>query len=428
MVGRPHLAMFVTDLHGNRRVREAAFRRAAEAGVKTLIIGGDLNPKKIHIRLNDGGFLFPDTVLLHGLIHSIRDGTLYSETPKFPFASDSDVDAYIDVPHKNASRKWLQSAVEGIKWLSFWPHSAYPPHRERILADLGTLDQIVIPSVRKALPKDKDNVFYRAPTSRLRTSFLAKEASGYQYDIFSQALMQPIVRSAVGIAEKGIAKLLSDMLKLLESYGKIEEAQRRYVRETLLPSLREFSASTGANVFIMPGNDDVLAVEKELEEGSPGRIRQINQKAFEIEAGVWIAGYSAVSFLSDNVTMRDWVRPEGKVADDLRRLASLSDPTRTIYSIHVPPSGVPFSRFYLEGREFDGGSTAVREFITLNAPRLTLHGHIHSGPDSSGVWKVSLAPGSISANPGANQEIFADTLIFDIHNPENMQRVKIPLI
>lgn len=428
MVGSPHLAMFVTDLHGNRRIREAAFRRAAEAGVKTLIIGGDLNPKKICARLRDGGFVFPDLLMLHGFIHRLKDGALYSETLRFPLTSDSDVDAFMDIPHKNASREWLQSAVEGLKWLLFWPHSVSSPYREKILADQKTLDHIVIPSIRKALPKDKDNVFYRAPTSWLRNSFLAKETSGYQYGVFSHALMRPIVRDAIGVLEKDIAKFLSHMYKLLGEYKGMEEAQRRYVRETLLPSIREFSASTGANVFIMPGNDDVLAVEKELEEGSSDRIKQINQKAFEIEAGIWIAGYSAVSFLSYNVTMRDWVRPEGRIADDLKALAAMSDPSRTIYSIHVPPSAVPFSRFHLEGKEIDGGSTAVREFITLNAPLLTLHGHIHDGPDSSGVWKVSLAPGSVSANPGANQEIFADTIVFDIHNPENMQRVRIPLI
>ncbi len=151
MVGSPHLAMFITDLHGNRQVREAAFRRAAEAGAKTLVIGGDLNPKKIYVRLNDGGFLLPDTMLVHSLIHAIKQGHFHSETPRFPLAADSEVDSFVEVPYQNASKEWLQSMLEGLKWLAFWPYCLLPG--EKSIAD-QTLDEIVIPAVRKVMLKE----------------------------------------------------------------------------------------------------------------------------------------------------------------------------------------------------------------------------------------------------------------------------------
>ena len=40
-----HPAIFASDLHGNRFAYEHLFSFAKEAGIKTVILGGDLTPK-----------------------------------------------------------------------------------------------------------------------------------------------------------------------------------------------------------------------------------------------------------------------------------------------------------------------------------------------------------------------------------------------
>jgi Icc-related predicted phosphoesterase len=85
------------------------------------------------------------------------------------------------------------------------------------------------------------------------------------------------------------------------------------------------------------------------------------------------------------------VRSRGTIAGDLARLSGQSDPRSTVYVTHSPPWGTRLDRRY------DGspvGSQAIRAFIELHQPPLTLHGHVH---DSPGVDRIGR---TVCVNPG----------------------------
>ena len=64
------------------------------------------------------------------------------------------------------------------------------------------------------------------------------------------------------------------------------------------------------------------------------------------------------------------------ISTDMKRLARLSDPRKTVYLFHCPPFGHFDFAFTLEGRA-NIGSRAIAEFIRGNNPWLTIHGHCH---------------------------------------------------
>jgi Icc-related predicted phosphoesterase len=86
------------------------------------------------------------------------------------------------------------------------------------------------------------------------------------------------------------------------------------------------------------------------------------------------------------------LRERPTIADDLDRLAALSDPARTVYVLHSPPFATTLDR--LHGGLTPIGSRAVRTFIDRRHPPLTLHGHVHESP---GVER--LGP-TLCVNPG----------------------------
>ncbi|HID74324.1 MAG TPA: hypothetical protein EYP43_04660 [Thermoplasmata archaeon] len=80
---------------------------------------------------------------------------------------------------------------------------------------------------------------------------------------------------------------------------------------------------------------------------------------------------------------------------DLRGIAERHGVEDTIFVFHAPPHGTPLdlaSRGHI-------GSVAIRRFVEMHSPPLTLHGHIHEAPHRSGSWAVHLGR-SLAINPG----------------------------
>jgi Icc-related predicted phosphoesterase len=198
----------------------------------------------------------------------------------------------------------------------------------------------------------------------------------------------------------------------LKSGGDLLALQRKFVAEYLAEKMATRPC------YWIPGNDDWEALLGPLQEKGIA----LHGRAVPFLDGLTIAGYGGVPVTPfgmkdfDRIDVAGWEPPdvprrclwsspagiepvpfraiEGRptIADDLERLAALSDPARTVYVFHSPPFATTLDR--LHGGITPIGSRAVRSFIDRRRPPLTLHGHIHESP---GVERLGT---TVCANPG----------------------------
>jgi len=172
--------------------------------------------------------------------------------------------------------------------------------------------------------------------------------------------------------------------------------------------------------FVILGNDDPRIYEKEfLDADKQGLINYVHDRSVPF-GDLFVTGYSYVP--PTPFQLKDWERydvsryvdvgsvspeeglrtisvPKSKtrystITKDLRKLADLHPPERTIFLFHFPPYGSNLDRAELDGRKIDHvlldlhvGSIAIQRFIEKRQPFLTLHGHIHESTRLTGSWK-----------------------------------------
>jgi Icc-related predicted phosphoesterase len=193
--------------------------------------------------------------------------------------------------------------------------------------------------------------------------------------------------------------------------GDLIEVQRRFARDVLAPLL------DSRPCFWIPGNDDWEGALGPLE----GRGTCIHRKAVPFLDGHSIAGYACVPLTPfgmkdfDRYDGSGWepaivpkkcllsgpggpervdlmrLRARGSIEADLERLATLSDPAKTVYVVHTPPHGTPLDRLH-DGTPI--GSPSLRRFLERRRPPLSLHGHVHESP---GIVRLG---DTLSVNPG----------------------------
>ena len=83
--------------------------------------------------------------------------------------------------------------------------------------------------------------------------------------------------------------------------------------------------------------------------------------------------------------------------DELARLIRPGHMAHSIYVIHMPPRGLGLDKCGRGGPEV--GSEAVYNFLRTHQPKLSLHGHIHESPESSGKWYAYLCD-TLCVQPG----------------------------
>ena len=104
------------------------------------------------------------------------------------------------------------------------------------------------------------------------------------------------------------------------------------------------------------------------------------------------------------------------IEDELNRLPEPSSMSQGIYVIHMPPSRLGLD-VCANGSEV--GSKALYNFLERNQPKLSLHGHIHESPETSGRWHANLGntlciqPGQLT--PFTYVIIDLQTMEFDRH-------------
>jgi Icc-related predicted phosphoesterase len=209
--------------------------------------------------------------------------------------------------------------------------------------------------------------------------------------------------------------------------------QRAWVSAELRPLLEQFRRrSPTSGVYLLAGNDDWAAAIAALDElERAGLARPLHERVYRLEgepmAGLHLAGYACVPITPFSI--KDYERRDDgplpaysfemayvsggaaqprritlaalaalpSIADDLAALARRSSPQATIYVCHTPPHNTPLD--YSRGRHL--GSLALRRFIERHQPPLTLHGHIHEAPDSSGSYATRIGT-TWCLNPGSD--------------------------
>lgn len=94
------------------------------------------------------------------------------------------------------------------------------------------------------------------------------------------------------------------------------------------------------------------------------------------------------------VPLSDHEKKFSTIKDDLERLTGKDDLSKAIFLFHAPPYRTKLDLFALKDKIIDHvpldrhlGSIALRRFIEMRQPLLTLHGHVHESAGLSGSWK-----------------------------------------
>jgi Icc-related predicted phosphoesterase len=84
------------------------------------------------------------------------------------------------------------------------------------------------------------------------------------------------------------------------------------------------------------------------------------------------------------------------IEEELNRLPKPTTMSQSIYVIHMPPYGLGLD---VCGNGSEVGSKAIYNFLEKNQPLLSLHGHIHESPETSGRWHAKLG-NTLCIQPG----------------------------
>ncbi len=204
--------------------------------------------------------------------------------------------------------------------------------------------------------------------------------------------------------------------------GSIQENvdfQREFYEQFLIPAGEKFKqGNKGREVYLIMGNDDYRINSVVLKAAdNKKQLALIHNRALQVSADYWMCGYSFVN--TTPFRLKDWEKPDtadgifppqlfeeefrtvpkeaGTIADDMAQIARLSNPKKTIYVIHAPPFNTNLDVISSKNHV---GSKALRQFIEMQQPPLTLHGHIHESPQMSGFWKDTIGK-TICINVGS---------------------------
>jgi Icc-related predicted phosphoesterase len=268
-----------------------------------------------------------------------------------------------------------------------------------------------------------------------------------------QKLFQVILTERPDVVLLG-GDLLPDGLS--SSRDSPEKSFIHFVLQDGFGALKTQLSSTYPQILLILGNDDTRAEEIELMQGeSLGLWNYLHFRKIEL-GGFTVYGYACVP--PTPFTLKDWERydvsrfvdlgcisPEegwrsvpvspqeiryATIQADLELLTNNSDLSRAIFLFHAPPHQTTLDRVALDGRMIDNtpldihaGSIAIRRFIEIRQPLITLHGHIHESTRITGSWRERL--GRTWAFTAAHDGAELALVRFDPAEPEKATRVLI---
>jgi uncharacterized protein len=208
--------------------------------------------------------------------------------------------------------------------------------------------------------------------------------------------------------------------------GALDPRHEDFINDFLVKNLLDVRRQLGPSyprLFLILGNDDARFEEAAiLDAAARGIWEYIHSRKAKL-GRLTVYGYACVpptAFLRkdwDRYDVSRYVDPgavspeEGirsvpaseheikytTIKDDLDRLAGDDVLTRAIFLFHAPPYQTQLDLSALGGRMIDHvpldphlGSIAVRRFIEIRQPLLTLHGHVHESARLTRTWRDRL--------------------------------------
>lgn len=209
---------------------------------------------------------------------------------------------------------------------------------------------------------------------------------------------------------------------LLPHYARSHSYGDDFISNYLIPAFTALKTELGSlypPILIILGNDDPKTEEKALNAGEKrGLWHYIHNKHFTFRE-YRIFGYNFVP--PTPFQLKDWEKydvsrfvdngcippEEGRhtfqideftiknstIQLDLEYLAAEYPMNKSIFLFHSPPYQTKLDRAALDGKIIDHapvdihvGSIAIKKFIEMKKPYITLHGHVHESTRLTGHW------------------------------------------
>lgn len=443
-----NMAIFASDLHGNRHAYEKILLLAKEEKTRTVILGGDLTPK------------WP--------ILSFGGGALIPLCPK-DVGFDSNQLTYVDfleriqssVKNRSLGEKkytWLGGYMKYLRKSVSFKHLL---EEQRVLRKLYDED-------RSSLDEDEWHSLvrllrpYLAEQSRLtldpedwlfrlRFSLLSELDWKEAYEAVDPAIDALKVKKGSALSfvrARGIAMLQSlkitqglDRAKIrsvCENAAKcsvlnydIEEAldlnraakaQKSFLEQYFTKWLKRIMDELpGTTVYFILGNDDVLECEPVAQRiHEKGLAVYLHGRTAELEGGLQIAGYPYVP--EAERFYNGWHKSEGVILTDLVKIdATVRDPAQTVYVVHCPPSGTSLDCAF--GNQHYG-SSGVKDWIASGPKHCVLSGHIHESPFmEGGEWRATIN-GVPCFQPGGWHDEGLCAVVLDLSDPSGASWIR----
>lgn len=216
------------------------------------------------------------------------------------------------------------------------------------------------------------------------------------------------------------------------------QQQMDFIDDRLAPTLNDFAARhPQTRLCFIPGNHDWQTAVDHLCALVPrltnihGRIITVGDIALVgyacvLDSSFWVKDqvrrdlpedvpargrYALVSSAAGLTPSTDggYLRERPSMTEELAGLTP-ADPAHTIAVFHSPPFDSGLDTMH-DGRAI--GSRAVRNWLERHQVGLSLHGHVHEGPEMSGRWQTRLGR-TLAVNPGhSDRDLHAVTFDTD---------------
>ena len=221
--------------------------------------------------------------------------------------------------------------------------------------------------------------------------------------------------------------------------------QNNFIEREIHTFVSELKNESNISVFLILGNNDWAATLPLLRELSEENLLFLlhNQK-YNLTEDLAITGYPYIPptpFSPKDFEKRDYKKdhPEctsmhpvistagriqrtdeldyfakrSSIQEDLIDLPRSIDGEKMIYVMHAPPHNTRLDKM---GDGSHLGSKAIRDFIDIHQPYITLHGHIHESPAVTGTCLQKIGK-TLAINSGQIAKRLS-AVIFDPNRPE----------
>jgi len=403
------LCAYGTDFHGKIASYRQFFKLSHAFGVKAIVLGGDLTPTMGTIRTSDGHFLPTDldnsTLNRSQLSQLLRQTALQGAVGHERFVEEEGRAAMESAFSLDEICR-QQELLARLQIMAQDPwQSIFTPE------ELPEVERLLLPAVRsyEASLKSTTPIDLMSALQPVSATDLNDPAAIGQL-LLAKSALEEYSNRLPWVRQELAYQSLSQDAQNIEVFS---QYQRSFLRDFLLPEIAAYKeAHPNAMVYAQFGNDDIRSNEDLfLEADRAGLLHYLHGRVLPFIGGLNIAGLSYASNVP--AQYKEWERSEVVLAQELSALAQLSDPKRTVYVLHMPPSESMLDK--IEGGFM--GSKAVANFISQFGPHEILTGHVHQGPYLSGSFFDKVGETTCMSPGGWHNRGQADTLIFDPLDP-----------